>query len=217
LGRKRQGIETKVIANSTRVSQIKRFGEALKSAFTKFGNDPIEIISFFDNIEKEFIKLKVPDNLRACLIKPFLNDRAKLLITQIDSSHFDDYTYVKNYLLNEFKLVPCQLLDDYNHLVKQPQQTFKAYMTRLRLLLTYYLSGRKVDSFDDMVNLFLCDRLKATLPEAMLTHVLRAESALDNGCYLAPDDLVTLLDSFASTFNKFGQPKFTSYAPVQRL
>jgi hypothetical protein len=103
-----------------RVSQLKRFGDALKSTFTKFGGDPIEIISFFDNIEKEFEKLQVPDNLRAHLIKPFLNDRAKLLVTQIESSHSDDYTFVKNYFLNEFRLVPCQLLDDYNHLVKQP-------------------------------------------------------------------------------------------------
>jgi len=125
------------------------------------------------------------------LIKPFLNDRANSLLTQIDSSHSD--AYVKDYLLNEFKLVPSQLLNDYNRLVKQPQQTFKAYMARLRLLLTYFLSGRKVKSLDDMMNLFLCDRLKANIPESMLTHVLRVESALENGAYLAPDDLVTLL------------------------
>ena len=202
--------------DSTRVSQLKRFGKALKSTFTKFGNDPIEVISFFDSVEKEFGRLRVPDNLRSSLIKPFLNDRAKLLLTQIDSSHSDNYAYVKDYLLNEFKLVPCQLLNDYNHLVKQPQQTFKAYMARLRLLLTYYLNGRKVNSLADMVNLFLCDRLKANLPESMLTHVLRVESALENGAYLAPDDLVTLLDNFASTFDKFGQPKLTPYVHNQR-
>jgi len=60
-----------------------------------------------------------------------------------------------------------------------------------------------------MTNLFLCYRLKANIPESMLTHVLRVASALENGAYLAPDDLVTLLDNFASTFDKFGQPKLT--------
>jgi len=89
-------------------------------------------------------------------------------------------------------------------------------MAHLRLLLTYYLSGRKVESLDDMMNLFLCDRLKANIPESMLTHVLRVESALENGAYLAPDDLVTLLDNFASTFDKFGQPKLTPYVHNQR-
>jgi len=139
--------------NSIQVSELKRFWEALKSTFTKFGHDPIEEISFFDSIEKKFGRLRVPDNLRSSLIKPFLNDRAILLLTQIDSLHSDNYTHVKDSLLNEFKLVPSQLLNDYNHLVKQPQQTFKAYMARLRLLLTYYLSGRKVKSLDDLMNL----------------------------------------------------------------
>jgi len=50
----------------------------------------------------------------------------------------------------------------------------------------------------------------------MLTHVLRVESALENGAYLAPDDLVTLLDNFASTFDKFGQLKLTPYVHNQR-
>ena len=33
---------------------------------------------------------------------------------------------------------------------------------------------------------------------------------------MAPDDLVTLLDNFASTFDKFGQPKLTPYVHNQR-
>jgi len=57
--------------NLTRVSQLKRFEEALKSTFTKFGNDPIEVISFFNSIEKEFGRLRVPDNLHSSLINPF--------------------------------------------------------------------------------------------------------------------------------------------------
>jgi hypothetical protein len=89
-------------------------------------------------------------------------------------------------------------------------------MARLRLLSTYYLSGRKVDSFEGMVNLFLCDRLKATLSEPMLAHVLRTESTLGESGYLAPKELVSLLDSFASTFNKFGQPKHASYTAPRK-
>lgn len=201
---------------SSRAVMLKRFGDALRATTTKIGTDPVDVITFFDNIEKEFRLLEVPDEIRVCLIKPFLNDRAKTLITQLASSHSNDYFYVKNHLLNEFKLVPSQLLDDYNHLVKPPQQSFKAYMARLRLLLSYYLSGKCVDSFEAMKDLFLCDRLKSILPEPMLTHVLRAESALDKGRSMTSDVLVELLDEFAVTFNKFGQAKTTPYTQFQR-
>jgi hypothetical protein len=62
----------------------------------------------------------------------------------------------------------------------------------------------------------VCDRLKANLPESMFAHVLRVESALEKGANLALHELVTLLDNFASTFAKFGQPKLTPYVHNQR-
>jgi hypothetical protein len=74
---------------------MNKLENALKATMYKVGNDPIEVVSFFDDIEKEFIQLEVLVELRACLIKPFLSERAKTLVTQIDSTHSDDYSMLK--------------------------------------------------------------------------------------------------------------------------
>ena len=59
-----------------KVAQLKRYGDALRNSVSKLGNEPLEIIVFFENIEKQFKELKVPDNLCVTLMKPYLNERA---------------------------------------------------------------------------------------------------------------------------------------------
>ena len=68
----------------------------------------MKIIAFFDDIERQFHELKIPKELHALLMKPYLNDRARVLINRVDASHSADYNYVKDFLLQEFRLVPQQ-------------------------------------------------------------------------------------------------------------
>jgi hypothetical protein len=61
------------------------------------GNDVIDFIPFCDNIEKPFKELRVS------LLKPFLNERARLSVCRLDAERRDDYDYVKQYLLDQFR------------------------------------------------------------------------------------------------------------------
>src|SRR5664279_668917 len=57
-------------------SRLKTYGDALKNSITKMSDNPIELVVFFDSIERLFKELDVPQSLRVILLKPYLNERA---------------------------------------------------------------------------------------------------------------------------------------------
>jgi len=77
-------------------------------------------------------------------MKQYLNDRARTLVNRVGASRSADYMYVKDFLLKEFILVPQQLLDTFNTSNRQSNETYKAYITRLSMLLDYYLNSRGI-------------------------------------------------------------------------
>ena len=56
-----------------------------------------------------------------------------------------------------------------------------AFASRLKGLLNYYLESRHVDDFDGLFELLICDRIKSSLSEACLRHVLSVENATERG------------------------------------
>jgi hypothetical protein len=53
------------------VMLLKKFSDVLRNTVVKIGDDVIEPIPFCDSIERHFKELKVPDELRVSLLKPF--------------------------------------------------------------------------------------------------------------------------------------------------
>ena len=155
------------------VTQLKNFGEAFRNAAVKMGNEPIDLIPFFDSVEHLFRDLKVPTELRAALIKPYLNEKAQVLVNRLEADRSSSYDEVKRYLLDQFRLVPQFFLEQFNTVVRRPQETFKAYVSRLTLLLNYYLNSRNVTSFALLRDLLVSDRVKSVLHENSLSHILR--------------------------------------------
>ena len=191
------------------VAQLKRYGDALRNSITKLGVEPIELIAFFDNLERQFKELKVPDNLRVALMKPFLNDRARLLVSRVEDSRSADFHFVKGFLLKEFRLVSQQFLENFNSSVRQSQETFKAYVTRLSMLLDYYLNSRGVTDFAALKQLLVSDRVKTSLSDGMLNHVLRTEVSLPR-TYAMPDELADILDKYCANFDQNGRPRVSA-------
>jgi len=68
--------------------------------------DPINLIPFFDNVDRMFIELSIPSNLQVQLLKPFVNDKARVLINRLDAKNVANYEFVKRHLLEQFQLVP---------------------------------------------------------------------------------------------------------------
>ena len=96
------------------VDQAKRFGLALKGTIARMPTDPVDMLSYFRDIERQFEKFEVPGDLRVELLRPHLNDKAKVLVSQMDPAKNTDYDAVKTMLLKEFKLLPDLYPDKFN-------------------------------------------------------------------------------------------------------
>jgi len=78
------------------------FGDAIRASAIRMGPDIMDIIPFFKNVENLFKVHAVPCDLQAVLILPFLGDKAKILLTQLDPTMAADYGQLKDAILREF-------------------------------------------------------------------------------------------------------------------
>ena len=85
-------------------------------------------------------------------------------------------------------------------------ETFKSYMPRLTMLLRYNLQSRKVDDFDSLFQLLICDKVKASLSENVFSHVLRSEVTLDTQ-WADVIKLADILDTYQANYDRFDKPK----------
>jgi hypothetical protein len=197
------------------LARLKQFGDALRSSLVKMGADPIELIPFFDNVDRLFIELEVPSDLQVQLLKPFVNDKARVLIGRLDAKSAADYELVKRYLLDQFRLVPQYFLEQFNSIVCQPQETYRSFVSRLTLMIDYYLFSRKVTKFEELRDLLIFDRVKSVLSEGSLSHVLRAENTFSKA-WAPPNDLAQMLDVYYANYDKHEKPKASAIGGSSR-
>ena len=123
-------------------------------------------------------------------------DRNRSLLTKISKEYLDDYGQMKDYLLREFKLTAEQYRDSFWSATKRPEETYKLFGGRVKTLFQYYLDSRKAKSKDYVVvDLRVADRIKQTLSDSCLRHVLSAEGA----DWFKPDKLVDVIDTYVNS------------------
>jgi len=119
----------------TSVGKNKIFSDAMRSSAIRMSDDPIEVVAFFMNVEQLFDVYKVPTDLKPPLIRPYLNDKAKSIVSKLTPDVAGDYSRVKDALLHEFKLSPNTYLERFNSCRKSDAETFVAFASRLKGLL----------------------------------------------------------------------------------
>ena len=95
----------------TNVGKSKIFSDAMQSSAIRMRNDPIEAVAFFMNVEQLFDVYNVPADLKALLIRPYLNDKPKSIVSKLTPEVAGDYSRLKDALLHEFKLSPNTYLE----------------------------------------------------------------------------------------------------------
>ncbi len=177
------------------VARAKLYGDCIKNTMTRMPNDPIEIVSFFRNVEHLYKTFNVPDDLQASLLRPYLNDRARILVGRLDQDQAQKYGEVKSMLLKEFKLTPATYLERFNSLLKQHDETYLMFVARLTALLRYYIDSRQVTELAELLELLVCDRVKSTLPDGCLKHILSVEAAKEKG-WIKSNPLAEAIDRY---------------------
>ena len=108
-----------------------------------------------------------------------MNENAKCNLRKLSPEILGDYNRLKTSLLQEFKLSAHVYLERFNTCRKDNDETYVAFASRLKSLLDYYLESRRVDNFETLCELLICDRMKSVLPEGCLRYVLSMESSKD--------------------------------------
>jgi hypothetical protein len=103
-------------------------------------------------------------------------------------------------LQKAFKLTPAQHKISFDSAQRKARETFLQYSTRLRTLLKYYLESRNVDDFDKLLDLLLCDKIKSTVNNDLLMHVLN----LEQNDWFHTDKLADICDNFVNNAKLFG-------------
>jgi len=167
---------------------------------------PSIFLPFIANFERLFDSLVVPPELRVSLITPYLSDRCRNLINRLQGEDATSYEFVKQYLMDQLRLVPSYFVDQFNHITKYQSETYKSFASRLTTLLKYYIDSRKVTDIDSLLQLLVCDRIKSVLPEGALSHLLRTEVNLEHQ-WARRDNLCDVLDTYYSLYDRFDKPK----------
>ena len=156
-------------------------------------------------VEKLFQSFEVPESLKSKLLLPYLSDKAKSLLLRLDLPKQEKYSEVKAFLLNEFKLTPMQFKERFDRAIRNKDETCTLFCSRLKNLLTYYCNSRQVkESFKTLFSLLISDKIKSTLPEACLDHVLTAEG----DTWLECDALANTIDIYFANHTIEGRPRF---------
>jgi hypothetical protein len=137
---------------------------------------------------------------------PYLSDKAKSLLLRLEQSKQEKYTDVKLFLLNELKLTPVQFKERFDRAMRNRDETCTMFCSRLKNLLTYYCNSRKVaEDFKKLFSLLVADKIKSTLTESCLDHVLTTEG----DSWLNCDDLANVVDIYFANHTAEGRPKMT--------
>ena len=184
--------------NKSVVHRAKLCGDAMKNTIARMPMDAVELGSYFKDVEQLFTNFEVLNELRAQLLRPYLNEKAKGLVTRMDPTKSADYKAVKEMLLREFKLSPAVYLEKFNSESRKNDETYVLYSARLKSLLEYYCESRKIErDCDKLIELFVCDRVKSGLPEGCLKHILAIESNQGDG-WLSLHELADAIDLYNS-------------------
>jgi len=182
-------------------NKLKLWGHALRSAISRMPVEAIDIVSWFQSLEKLFEQLQVPVELQAVLMLTYLSEKAKFLLSPVDLDKSTEFGEVKMYILQEMQLTPNVYLDKFQSVSRDSTETYHQFANKLSSLFEYYVERRKVGSYEEVMELIVYDRIKASLPTFLSRHVLALESSstlLDKGGWLGKHALVEALDAYTA-------------------
>jgi len=165
-------------------------------------DDPAELPMFFASVENLYKMYEIPGNLQAKLLLPLLTKKARLVTNRLSLKDLDDYETVKQRILTEFRLTSREYLVRFRDAKKQPDESYVYFCSRLQNLLKYYLRSRKAETDPEkIIDVFVSDRLKESLPSSTLNYVL----SLEGDDTFAADKVASTADIHANNYTDDGK------------
>lgn len=192
---------------NTMAARTKLFAQSLQNVMPKMSNDAVQLVTFFDTVEKLFTNFVVPPDLQAILLNPHLTATARSMLTRMDQTKVNDFKEVKDFLLTQFKLTPQTYRTRFNNTIKQQDETHVLYANKLHLLLQHYICARNIDKdFERLVSCLVSDRLRSSVMDNnCLRYICSLETSSKDG-WLDYIDLAKAIDSYYANYTDKGVP-----------
>jgi len=127
---------------------------------------------FFDYVENLFTVFGIDADIRTKLLVLILTSKARSSIGRLTPAELNNYDKLKKFLLDKYKLTPKEYRTRFFSTVKQPDETYRLFASRLYSLLNYYVASRKIDkSYSQLCQVIVAHRLKECLPVGVLQYV----------------------------------------------
>ena len=144
-------------------SRLKRATDATRGSLYHMPIESSEVAPYFAQMDRVFDSCKVDEDLRANLLTPYLTERARKAVLGMTPAEYNNYTSWREVILREYRLTATAYRQQYMKATRIIGESCSQFVTRLRSMLSYYLAARKVDKFEELVELLLSDRLRDSL------------------------------------------------------
>lgn len=166
---------------------------------------------WFDEVERMFSAYSVQLESRVRLVMPALTERVRYQLRGLSEDECSDYDAVKAAVLSELKLTPSEYLDRFETAAKRKDETWAQFASRVGTYLDYHLRSREQKTKDEVIQLVVADRMKASLSWKGLEYVRLREGE----SWPRPAEISRVLQTFEQAKGK-GSATRQRTAPAQQ-
>ncbi|ESO05769.1 hypothetical protein HELRODRAFT_171438 [Helobdella robusta] len=180
------------------MQQTRFFAESLKHLIGTCPLEPRDIPAFFEHVEKIFRNYHVDGEIQANLLIMSLNEKAKTWLHIISADGLKDHSEIKRLILQEFRLNPTKLRDEFFALRRQKSESYTSFGAKLYGTLNHYFQSRNITGLEDAMKLICADRMKELLSWHTLEFNLSQEQAAS---WMSHDVLAQTIDKYEAAMN----------------
>ncbi|XP_040067327.1 uncharacterized protein LOC120840740 [Ixodes scapularis] len=171
-------------------SGVAHYAALLSNVLSRMPVDKTLAPGWFEAVEIIFRSFQVPDELKTVLIMPYIADRVRSVIMCSGMKELPPYAQLKERILCELRLSPNEYKRLFNTTGKLREESLSQFAGRLNSYFSYYLNSRKVETYHDLLQLVVADRLKESLPNETKAYVALNET----GEWLRPEAIAKLAE-----------------------
>lgn len=104
--------------------------------------------------------LRIPEEVQGTIILPFLSEKMQTFVASQSEAGVILYSDLKSRVLKELWMTSSEYHRMFLEIKREADESWSQVTTHLETMFTYYLRSREVESFQNLQEWLIADRLK---------------------------------------------------------